>query len=155
MHMLPWSSILRIARLFARDEDAAQDLAQEAWIRAWRVGESILPGREAAWIRQVARNRAINQTRDAARRRHLLAAHGEALHPAAAPAPDASQRAADAADGMEAALAGLRPAWIETLRLRHVEDLSYAEIAARTGVAVGTVMSRLHRAHHAVRSSTG
>ena len=139
-----------LARWLVRDPASAEDVVQEAMLRALRYHAG-LRGEAKPWLLQIVRNVAYGAI---AKRR------------AAAEVPfDTEQRdeLADPADDPEAALvrrqdrhhlddalAALPDDLRECLVLRELEELSYKEIAQVTGVAIGTVMSRLWRARQAL-----
>ncbi len=145
-HRTQAAAALRYARAVI-GPDGAEDVCQEAWIRAWQAWGSAHPDKVEAWLRTIVRNCCFE-------------AYGR-LRKAAVPGGDGSDTVAIAPD--EAAMANLElaalwaglgqlsPALREALWLREVEALSYAEIALRQQVPVGTVMSRLHAARAQAR----
>ncbi len=133
---------LRYARAIV-GPDVAEDACQEAWLRAWRAWGSADPTKAELWLRTIIRNCCF----DAQRRGRVH--HSQAppeLPPDRAAAPDEVALAALELDTLWAGLERLSPALRETLWLREVLALPYAEIARRQRIPVGTVMSRLHAA---------
>lgn len=144
------------ARYLARDATAAEDLVQDAFLKAFRAFGRFRGESAKAWLLAIVRNGFL--TRAAAERvaRTGVVAVGD-LSPeqaeALAQAPDldadtperALIRRRDAALVRET-IAALPEPFRETLVLREMEELSYKEIAALTGTPIGTVMSRLARA---------
>lgn len=121
------------------DAAAAEDLAAETFLRAYKARASFRPGSPRAWLFAIAANLAHDHARGRARGDAALAKlNGRAASAAAEPQfPDPE---------LAAALAALRPEEREALLLFAWAELSYEEIAVATGVAVGTVRSRLSRA---------
>lgn len=88
--------IARLARLLGGDVGRAEELAQDTWLAAlerWPVQG--IPDNPGAWLMTTARNRAIDVLRQHQRVAQQHAQWGEALHPAALPAPDDSQALED------------------------------------------------------------
>jgi RNA polymerase sigma-70 factor (ECF subfamily) len=142
-----------IVRIVRRGE-LAEELAQEAFVKAWRAMARFDPDRKfSSWLFKIAHNTAL----DALRRRgeETLSldepvAEGEAPRelPADPNAEDPLLRltARGAGRALEHAIAGLRPQYREILLLRVAEELSYEEIAEVTGAPLGTVKVHLFRA---------
>ena len=130
---------LRYARAIIGAE-GADDACQEAWLRAWQAWGTAEPGKEQSWLRTIVRNCCF----DALRRRKAHEAEPD-LPPDDRTAPDDAAVATLELAALWSGLA-LSPALRETLWLREVLTLPYAEIARRQGIPVGTVMSRLHAA---------
>ena len=131
---------LRYARAIV-GPDSAEDACQEAWLRAWRAWGSADPTKAELWLRTIIRNCCF----DAQRRGRVQEAATD-LAPDRGTAPDDAALAALELDTLWAGLERLSPALRETLWLREVLALPYAEIARRQQIPVGTVMSRLHAA---------
>ncbi|MCO5165250.1 MAG: sigma-70 family RNA polymerase sigma factor [Planctomycetes bacterium] len=127
----------------SRDAHAAEDLAQEAWVRAFRFLGGYRPGTSfRAWLFTILTNLLRDHARRAAR---APALEPEAVAAAAARAlPDASAR--ELAAATERAIAELPAEQREVLLLRTVEGLSHDEIAQATGANAATVRWRLFRA---------
>jgi len=132
------------ARWLTRDGVEAQDLAQEAMLRALRYchafrGEEVRP-----WLLRIVRNTWIDlRTRKGAEKVPLEAIEEQA---ADGPDPEQSAVASDRRRHVAAALAALPAEAREVLVLREIEDLSYKHIAAVLDLPIGTVMSRIARA---------
>jgi RNA polymerase sigma-70 factor (ECF subfamily) len=130
--------------------EEAMDLTQEAFIKAWQALPAWEPQAQFhTWLFRIASNTAL----DALRRRRTVewAALDDDFDRAAdGPDPQAQLESKRRLMAMDAALARLPAEQREAILLREVEDLSYAEIAAATGVNEGTVKSRLARARAAL-----
>ncbi len=135
-----------LARWLTRDDGDAQDLVQEAYLRAFRYFDSFRGGNSRAWTLKIVRN-----TFYTLRRR-------QDREPAAAPDDELFEVECETCDPETVALASadrqlllqaveeLPVEFREVIVLRELEELSYKEIAAIAGVPLGTVMSRLARA---------
>lgn len=134
-------------RLTQNHEDAA-DLVQEAYVRALARPEGF---KEAAAVRpmlfRIMYHCFVDEWRRKKRRPHLvpLRSPGEGDVPDGDPAPNFFVKEALSED-VEQAVNELDDVLRETLWLREIEDFTYSEIANITGVPIGTVRSRLHRA---------
>lgn len=139
-----------LARYLTRDADDAQDIVQEASLRAFRYfagfrGTSPNDGR--AWLLAIVRNTA--RTWHDRNREHARATEfDEELHSEgiAANDPEAAIVRQSEDEAVRAAIDRLPPEFREVIVLRELEGLSYKEISDVAGVPVGTVMSRLSRA---------
>jgi len=142
-------AIYRVAYGFTRSPADADDLAQEAFVRAYqaigrfRVGEPLYP-----WLARIASNLALSLLRSRKRKPETsiepLIEAGHQWGVDEDPADEVAKRERDR--HLQAAFAELRPEHQAVLVLRVVQDLSYEDIAKVLNVPVGTVMSRLSRA---------
>jgi len=136
---------LRLAYRYASNPSEAEDIAQDALLRAWRR-RSTLRERERRnqWLATIVRNEAFRQH---ARTRPDPIATIE-LHEGA---EDARVVATVELADLHAALGRLSDRERELLELRYEEDLTQAAIAVKLGIPEGTVKVRLHRARDKLR----
>lgn len=138
-----------LARWLTGNATDAEDVTQEACMRALRALERAPAANPRAWLLAIIRNTAFTWLGRNRPKRLVLTDEPELAADAAAdpaPLPDAGLiEAADAA-AVETALAALPLPFREVLVLREMNGLSYREIAEATGVPIGTIMSRLARA---------
>jgi RNA polymerase sigma-70 factor (ECF subfamily) len=145
-----------LAKWICRDPADAEDIVQEAALRALRALETTSVERPKAWFLAIVRNAAItwmarNRPKDVSYAGD--AADLDALDPRlgeAAPDPEAALIALEDGERLRQAIAALPAALRETLVMRDVHGLSYRDIAEAIGAPVGTVMSRLARARGAL-----
>lgn len=141
-----------LARHLLRDEHDAQDVVQEAYLRAWRYFAGFRGGDERAWLLTIVRNCCYTWRRTGRGEEHIVyddEQHGR--DDSRRNATDA--RAIDDSDRRQlaSALDRLPVEFREVLVLREIEGLSYHDIARVTGVPIGTVMSRIARARERMR----
>jgi len=145
-----------LARYLARDGVAAEDIVQEAFLRAFRAFPSWRGGAPKAWLFAIVRNCFFDWAGGRANSGKVLLgegalsesqaeAHANASDPDQATPEEALLRAREA-ETVRAAIGDLPEPFREALVLREMEELSYKEIATLTGAPIGTVMSRLARA---------
>ena len=154
-----------LARWLARNDSDAEDIVQEACLRAFRGIAGFGDVNARAWLLSIVRNTAftwLKKHRDprlvAVENIELVEATGPERDegPFAGPSsPEASLiERADAAR-LEAAIGALPEEFRETLVLRDLQGLDYRAIAEVTGVPIGTVMSRLARARRRLMAQLG
>jgi RNA polymerase sigma-70 factor (ECF subfamily) len=143
--------VYAVARRIVRRHDLADDVAQEAFIRAHRaLGDFDLARPFGPWIGRIAANLAINRVRSPEHREEPLDDRPRAA-PAAGADPLAGLLEAEAQAVLERALGELPPEQRAVFVLRVSEELSYREIAEALDISIGTVMSRLWRAREKLR----
>jgi RNA polymerase sigma factor (sigma-70 family) len=150
-HVLPHlDDVLSLARWLTGNATDAEDVTQEACLRALKALERGPADNARAWLLAITRNTAFTWLARNRPKAVVLTADPEADAdtPETEPsqAPDAALIAAADAATLEAALAELPQMFREALVMREIDGLSYREIAEVIGVPVGTVMSRLARA---------
>ena len=138
--------LLRLARYLLRDRAAAEDMVQDIVLRLWsRMTDPAVPPIDD--LRVYAFSALRNRLRDRGGALPDQEMDRDLPDPVAGstvPARLACTETLDALDSLPAEQAAL-------IRLRAIEGLSYAQIAARTGLSEGTVTSRLSRARAALR----
>ena len=141
-----------LARHLMGDEHDAQDIVQEAYLRAWRYFAGFGGGDERAWLLTIVRN-CCYTSRRTARGADVVPYDDEqhGLHESNRSATDARAIGDSERGHLASAVATLPREFREALVLREVEGFSYNEIARITGVPVGTVMSRLARGRERLR----
>jgi RNA polymerase sigma-70 factor (ECF subfamily) len=137
-----------LARWLTRDDHDADDIVQEAYMRAYEHFSTFTGGNGRAWLLTIVRNCSYNLLRRNGTR-NRDDAFDEQLHTlraASACDPEAALLREEKAELVRSALTDLPAEHREVLILREMEGLSYTEIATVIGVPLGTVMSRLSRA---------
>jgi RNA polymerase sigma-70 factor (ECF subfamily) len=147
-----------LARWLVRDANLAEDVVQEAVLRALSYFSSFRGGDARAWLIKIVRNAAYDalaaQRKGSGHRKAGVSCLGDDaavlnIHdPSDDPEAALAQR--ERLDILEHALSALPVELRECLVLRELDEMSYKEIAQVVGVPVGTVMSRLWRARRAI-----
>jgi RNA polymerase sigma factor (sigma-70 family) len=135
------------ARWLTRDDAEAEDVVQDACVRALRYFSSLRDDDARAWFFTIVRNTWYSRVarRPAATQSASLDGRGgEPLDDG--PDPEAQLLRQDTVDLVRGAIEQLPADFREVLVLREIEGLSYKEIATVVRVPIGTVMSRLARA---------
>ena len=144
-----------LAVTIMRDARAAEDVAQEALVRAWRHGETYdaRRGSVATWLLAITRNLAI----DAMRVRRPTALDPDDLLALSAPAPGREPGdlavAGEDADRLRSALANLPSEQRQAIVLAGILGMSAREIAEREGIPLGTAQTRIRTAMIRLRSA--
>jgi RNA polymerase sigma-70 factor, ECF subfamily len=150
------------ARYLSRDATAAEDIVQEASLRAFRHVESLRGGDARAWLLKIVRN-CFYAWREKMAQMSLRSLDADPLgedSPSAAEETGQAQQDLDPqrileravkSEAVRAMIEALPVQFREALVLRELNDLSYREIAELTGMPIGTVMSRLARARDLLR----
>ena len=142
-----------LAKWLSRSPTDAEDIVQDAAIRALQALSSVSVDRPKPWFLAIVRNAAM--TYMARNRRKTVAYVGDMADldtldlrqgDGAAPNPEQELIALEDGQRLRRAIASLPSPFLETLVMRDINGLSYREIAEATEVPVGTVMSRLARA---------
>lgn len=135
-----------LARFLTRDAVAADDIVQEAYLRAWRAFGGYRGGDARVWLLAIVRNCSYSWSHGQRRDAPAADCADEELADTAAETPESLTARAGEIERVRAVIDGLPGPFRETLVLRELEDLSYRQIAELTGAPIGTVMSRLARA---------
>lgn len=149
--MLPhMDAAYTLARYLARDPVTAEDIVQEAYLRAYRSFESWRGEAAKAWLLTIVRNCFLTSAKAWSTQPSMQPIDDGT----AAPLPELIERNTpettladkDEAAMVRATVEQLPEPFRETLILRELEEMSYKDIATVTQVPIGTVMSRLARA---------
>lgn len=139
-------------RIMGEGEGAA-DMAQEAFITAYRKLDQFRGGSFKAWLARIATNTCYDELRKQQRRPadYLEEMAGSDRPdgpplPAHEPSPESAAQTSELNQAIQDCITALKPAQRLVLVLVDVQGLSYDEVAAQAGVALGTVKSRLSRA---------
>ena len=143
------SAARRLARSLTRDPTAADDVLQEACLRAWRHLPSLQGDHARPWLMRIVRNAAFDQMRG--RRVEVEAPIDDAGDiyldfPDPGLGPEQTLVTNEASQLLATAIERLPRHLRECLELRVTSHLSYKDIATTLAIPLGTVMSRLHRA---------
>jgi len=154
--------LYRVALRLSRNPTVAEDLVQEAMLRAWRSFHTFREGTNIrAWLYRILMNAHVDRYRKAARTPEVLeeeigdeylyagARDGDALSQAGNPEVEVLDRIMD--QEVRESLDALPLPFRAAVMLVDVEGFSYKEAAEILGVPIGTVMSRLSRARHALK----
>jgi RNA polymerase sigma-70 factor (ECF subfamily) len=151
-----FDSAYNFAHWLAQNQDDAEDLVQEAYLKALRSFTSFQPGTNfRAWIFQILKNTFLS-SRSKLERRMTVAIDSEEdypLVPGTSGTPESGLIERSVVDAIRCAIDQLPVIFREVILLRDVEDVPYQEIAKILSIPIGTVMSRLARARRVVRES--
>lgn len=150
-------ALFNLALNLTRNRKDAEDLVQEAYLRAFRFFDSYQPGTHIkAWLFRILRNTFINRYRATKARpeevdfdkidgvyeqmvdEEFLRSHG-------APDPEEAVMLGVPDEEIQQAMVALPEEYRTVVIMALVEEMSYKEIAAALSIPLGTVMSRLHR----------
>jgi RNA polymerase sigma-70 factor (ECF subfamily) len=156
------SEAFALARWLTGSRAEAEDVVQEACLRAYRAIGSFAGGSSRAWLLAIVRNEAYTALRkrngalvsleDLGLRDRAALERGGGVTIAEVATPEVELLAKAEMDQLERAIAALPLEFREPLILRDIQGLEYREIAQITGMPIGTVMSRLARARRRVAS---
>ena len=151
----------RCARRLMRTRHEAEDLVQETWLKAFRAWHRLQPGTDTrAWLVTILLNTARDWARKTLRQPETLGLdeltelyQQATTEPTLASTPEHAAGQAEVGRLVRLALDDLSPEFRMTVLLADVEEFTYREIADIMGCPIGTVMSRLHRARHLLRTT--
>jgi RNA polymerase sigma-70 factor, ECF subfamily len=136
-----------LARWLMGRGDDAQDVVQEAYLRAFRFFDGYNGGDAKAWLMEIVRNTCF--TRHRREKRNLTTVvFDEAAHTSSGGRPNAEEMLVQASNRsiLQNCIERLPATFREVIVMRELEEMSYLQIAQATRLPVGTVMSRLSRA---------
>jgi RNA polymerase sigma-70 factor (ECF subfamily) len=144
------AQVMAVCLRLAGDRREAEELAQDAWVRAWeRIGSFRGDATFGTWMHRLTVNLLLDRRRSDARwKKRLVSMDDEArAEPAAVTAP------AGARLDLERAVRTLPDGARVVFLLHEVDGYKHREIADRLGVAVGTVKAQLHRARKLLQAA--
>jgi RNA polymerase sigma-70 factor (ECF subfamily) len=144
------SEAFNLARWLMRNQEDAEDMVQESYLRAFRFFASFHEGANIrAWFLRIVRNTCYTAlgARDSKQKQVPLDSEVEEIEDSS-PLPPANLAKKATISAVREAIAALSVDYREVVVLRDLEGLSYKEISEVSGVPLGTVMSRLARGRH-------
>jgi RNA polymerase sigma-70 factor (ECF subfamily) len=147
-----FDAAFNLARWILEGRADAEDVAQEAMLRALRFFRGFHGGDARSWVLQIVRNSCYTWL-EKNRPMELATEFDEELFPHAGVTPESLAIAGDNRERLTRALEDLPPRFREVLVLRELEGCSYKEIASITAMPIGTVMSALARARQRLQRS--
>ncbi len=150
--------IYNLAYRMLGSREEAEDIAQETFLHTYRALESFrLEERFSPWIYKIASNLCLDRLR---KLRHPVVSLDEPVGPEGdipqqvadwTNSPDKVYESTEIREDTQAAISALPPKYKVVVVLRHVQDLSYDEMASVLGIPQGTVKTRLFRAREILR----
>ena len=137
-----------LARWLVRNDQDAEDIMQESFLKAYKAQESIRGGEAKTWMLSIVRNTAMDFRR---RYKSAMAVPlGEQGYEPEDDSPDPERVLLEQSrrEQVRHAITNLAEEFREVIVLREIEGLSYKEIASVLNIPMGTVMSRLSRARN-------
>lgn len=148
--------LYRVARVILRDDSEAEDVMQDAYVRAYEFLHQFA-GRSAfsTWLTRIAVHEALARKRRKERHDELdaLAMNGDSMPilKSSGPSPETSTVQAQIRQLLEQAVDALPEAYRSVVLMREVEEMSVAETAEVLSISEAVVKTRLHRAHAMLR----
>lgn len=145
---------IRYARRMLGDQDEAEDVTQDAFVRAYRaLSRCENPERFGAWLFSILMNRCRTAAQKRARRDRLFADECDTTELWTEPESDSPHEERRLSlQQIETALQRLSPAQREAFLLKYVEEMSYDEMSALTGTRVSALKMRTSRARETLRA---
>jgi RNA polymerase sigma-70 factor (ECF subfamily) len=144
------------ARWLTKNDADAEDVVQDAYVRALRFFSSLRSDDARAWLFTIVRNTWYGRFPQATGA-HQPTVYGDMKHdrPDEGLDPEALAMQQQAVEKVKRAVQELPSDFREVIILRELEGLSYKELAAVVGIPIGTVMSRLARARERLQAILG
>lgn len=143
--------VYRLAYRLSGNQQDAEDLTQETFIRVFRSVQNYQPGTFEGWLHRITTNLFLDMVRRRSRVRMEALPEDYDRVPADDPNPEQIYHDSHLGADLQAALDSLPPEFRAAVVLCDIEGLSYEEIGATLGVKLGTVRSRIHRGRQALR----
>lgn len=148
---------LRVAYLVVREHAEAEEVTQEALVKAYRaLGRFREEAPFRPWLLRIVRNEALNRVRSARRREHLaLRLAADSVSGDAAPSPETEVMSREERGRVLEAVDSLPGRYRNVIAARFLVGLSEAETAGMLGIPAGTVKSRTSRGLDRLREMLG
>ena len=144
--------VYNVALRITHDPDAARDCAQDAFIRAYRALHQYDPAYSfGPWIFRITTNASLNFVQRGRAHEITVEELPEDPEPPESGPEEAAVRKEELQEVLDA-MAELPAAYRAALTLRHIQQLSYQEVAESLGIPLGTVKTHLHRARAALKT---
>jgi RNA polymerase sigma-70 factor (ECF subfamily) len=137
-----------LARWLVRNDQDAEDIVQESFLKAYKAQESFRGGEAKTWMLSIVRNTAMDFLRRC--KAGMAVPLGDQGHEPEDHSPDPERVLLEQSrrEQVRRAISQLAAEFREVIVLREIEGLSYKEIASVLSIPMGTVMSRLSRARN-------
>lgn len=142
-----------LARWLTRNHQDAEDVVQEAFLRAFAAFENLRGDDPKPWLLKIVRNTSLTWMKKHRQANSTIALDEEGMEDPREPSPNPEETLliSSSREDVAKALEQLPLEFREAIVLRELEGLSYKEISAATGAPLGTVMSRLSRGREWLR----
>ena len=146
-------SAYNLARWLTRNHQDAEDVVQEAFLRAFSAFETLRSDDPKPWLLKIVRNTSLTWMKKNRRANSTIALEEAGMEDPREPAPNPEETLliSSSREDVEKALERLPSDFREAIVLRELEGFSYKEISVATGARLGTVMSRLSRGREWLR----
>jgi RNA polymerase sigma factor (sigma-70 family) len=145
--------VYRLAYRLSGNQQDAEDLTQETFVRVFRSLADFSPGTFEGWLHRITTNLFLDMVRRRQRIRFDALPEDTERLPGAAPSPEQVYADTHLDPQVQAALDALSPEFRVAVVLCDIEGLTYEEIAATLGIKLGTVRSRIHRGRVQLRET--
>jgi RNA polymerase sigma-70 factor (ECF subfamily) len=145
--------VYRLAYRLSGNQQDAEDLTQETFVRVFRSLADFSPGTFEGWLHRITTNLFLDMVRRRQRIRFDALPEDTERLPGTAPSPEQVYTDTHLDPQVQAALDALPPDFRVAVVLCDIEGLTYEEIAATLGIKLGTVRSRIHRGRAQLRSA--
>jgi len=148
------AAVFRLAYRLTGNRQDAEDLSQEAFVRAFNALENYTPGTMGGWLHRITTNLFLDQARRKSKIRFDRFAEGaEDRMPGVNPTPERYFEFNNLDVDVQKALKALSPEFRAAIVLCDLEGFSYEEVSQMLDVKIGTVRSRIHRGRAMLRDA--
>ncbi len=145
--------VYRLAYRLSGNQQDAEDLTQETFVRVFRSLADFSPGTFEGWLHRITTNLFLDMVRRRQRIRFDALPEDTERLPGSAPSPEQVYADTHLDPQVQAALDALSPEFRVAVVLCDIEGLTYEEISATLGIKLGTVRSRIHRGRVQLRET--